>query len=101
MNVKTKKSPLVRKALKVLGMDASAQDIIELVKKEDGVTLDENIVNVVKSNLRKQKKPTLRLKKKPEVMDDYAKLVEVKNLAGKLGGLDELQKVLDRLVALR
>ncbi len=108
---KVNKSKLIVAAFKVKGLDTPANDVIDFVKSESGVEVGVSLVNNLRYRLRqkkqerKAKRTTTKSKPAPAVTtpapkvseDPLDKLFAVKEFAAKLGGLNELKTLVDKL----
>lgn len=92
---KVNKSPLVIKAFKTLGLNATANDVIAAIEKDAGVTVKVGLVNNIRHRLKNKRKVV-----KPAENDEFSRLVAVKEFAAKMGGLDALKKLVAKLDAL-
>ena len=104
---KVSKSKLVKEAFKVLGLDVSAKKVIEKVKLDHGVEPTESLVNNVKHHVRKMKAERAANRKKvvaptvltplPAVVNEFERLLAVRDFANTVGGLENLKVLVTKL----
>ena len=102
---KVNKSQLIVAAFKAnaKGLDTPANDLVDQIKSESGVDVTVNLVNNLRCRLRKESKRrkakrTARPAPKPAVaVDPLDRLFAVKDFAAKVGGLNELKALVEKL----
>ena len=102
---KVNKSKLIVAAFKAKGLDTPANDVIDFVKSESEVEVGVSLVNNIRHRLRQKKAEKAKKKQStkktpqpaPQATDPLANLFAVKEFAVKVGGLNELKALVEKL----
>lgn len=98
-------SKLIREVLKGAGkIDTSAREVIETIKEKYSQDVSEALVNNVRCRLKKAREERKQEREKKVVavqveviQSEFDKFLLVKELAGKVGGMDSLKDLVNKL----